>query len=57
MEQPSIDEIYKKLQLFSGADEGGKYWEIEGTGKALRENDLVELANWIAIELGWIKRS
>lgn len=49
------EDLYTKLSLYSGADEHGKYWVITGR-KSLRENDLVELADWIARELKWIPR-
>jgi hypothetical protein len=49
--------VYKKLELFSSVDDQGKCWEIrKSTEESLRESDLVELANWIARELGWIKK-
>ena len=48
--------VYKKLELFSSVDDQGKCWEIRSTEESLRESDLVELANWIARELGWIKK-
>lgn len=48
--------LYQKLELMSSADEQGKYWEIRSNGETLHEADLVELADWIARELGWIRR-
>lgn len=48
--------LYQKIELVSSADEQGKSWEIRSTGETLREADLVELAEWIARELGWIRR-
>lgn len=48
--------VYQKLELMSSADEQGKYWEIRSNGETLHEADLVELADWIARELGWIRR-
>lgn len=48
--------LYQKLELMSTADEQGKCWEIRSNGETLRETDLVELADWIARELGWIGR-
>jgi len=57
-EGDTVDDLYKKIELVNGADEKGRYWEIKArpfTG-ILREADLVELADWIAREIGWIKR-
>lgn len=50
-------DLYGKVDLISYSDEHGKLWEIRSNGIPLREADLVELANWIARELGWIKES
>ena len=53
-----MHDLYKKMELFGGVDETGKLWEIRPRTftEVLRETDLVELADWIARELGWIKR-
>jgi hypothetical protein len=57
-EGDKVDDLYKKMELLSGADEKGRYWEIRPRTftEVLRETDLVELADWIALELGWIRR-
>jgi hypothetical protein len=60
----TVDDLYKKMELLNGADENGRYWEIRprtflgilSAIEVLRETDMVELADWIARELGWIKR-
>jgi hypothetical protein len=49
--------VFDKMEFYSGADEKGKWWEFRGKDKLLREADLAELAEWIAREIGWIKRS
>jgi len=53
-----VDDLYKKMELLSGTDEKGRYWKIRPRTftEVLRETDLVELADWIARELGWIRR-
>jgi len=53
-----MKDLYEKMELLSGADENGRYWEIRPRTfiEVLRETDLVELADWIARELGWIRR-
>lgn len=45
--------LYKKMELLSGADEKGKYWEIRPRTftEVLREADLIDLSIWIAREL------
>ena len=53
-----MHDLYKKMELCIGVDEKGKLWEIRPRTytEVLRETDLVELADWIARELNWIKR-
>jgi len=53
-----MKDLYEKMELLSGADENGRYWEIRPRTfiEVLRETDMVELADWIARELGWIRR-
>lgn len=54
--------LYERYTLFTGLDENGRYWDIYCKATVsleevhLRENDMVELADWIARELGWINR-
>jgi hypothetical protein len=45
--------LYKKMELLSGADEKGRYWEIRPRTftEVLREADLIDLSIWIAREL------
>jgi hypothetical protein len=53
-----MKDLYEKMELLNGADENGRYWEIRPRTftEVLRETDMVELADWIARELGWIRR-
>jgi hypothetical protein len=55
-EETESKTLYQKIELISSADENGKYWEIRSSGETLREADLVEMAEWIARELGWIRK-
>jgi hypothetical protein len=54
--------LYDRYTLLTGLDEDGRYWDIYCKDTVtveevhLRETDMVELADWIARELGWIKR-
>lgn len=49
--------VFEKMELVSGVDEKGKWWEFRDNGELLRESDLAELAEWIAREIGWIKKT
>lgn len=51
--------IFDKLELFTGSDGNGRYWDIQKKNHMylLRESDLVELQNWICCEIGLDNRS
>lgn len=57
--------LYEKIDLISGVDEDGKFWEIRPFSEEkiyplivpkLRESDLLELIDWAVKELGWINK-
>lgn len=51
--------IFDKLELFTGSDENGRYWDIQKKNHMylFRESDLVELQNWICCEMKLDSRS
>lgn len=46
-------DVYQKYYLLSGSDKEGVFWEIRNRDpkEVLRKDDLIEIANWISLEI------